>query len=499
MSSSATLARGALLNGLAFLSSNLRGIFTFLVARLLGSAALGTFGIAWAVADLASKFGTMGLDYRVMTLVARAEAVGDREASRRIRSTALTIASVASVTVACVGLVAATTSPSWLGVRHDLARATGLMLLAVPGITLYRVCNGLSRGMKVMHHDAYSRGLTESLGTTGAFLAALALGTGELAPIFAAIVGTAASGAVAFWLARSRFVRAPGAPPRAGGPEASPSTLMRSSVPIAIYDLLNIGILRIDVIMLGLFVGRAPGVTLDTVGIYAACVEVGGGLRKVSQVFAPILTPVLAEQLERKEQQQAESSYASIARWMLFLLLPAVAILSLAGGTVLRLFGPSFEQGATWLAIVAAACALNAFINLGETILMIQRPTWNVINTALALAVAVGANLVLIPRFGALGAALAMLLPYVVQGLLRGFEITRLLHWTWPRYALRRPWWAALVALPPAILVRLALDGVPGEVGGAVTYLLAYLAAWRRVGLDDDDRDMLASLWPRRG
>ena len=78
------LASGAALNALAFFSSNLRAIFTFLVARLLGSPVLGTFGVAWATADLASKFGTLGLDYSVMAFVARSEGDGDREGSRRI-------------------------------------------------------------------------------------------------------------------------------------------------------------------------------------------------------------------------------------------------------------------------------------------------------------------------------------------------------------------------------------------------------------------------------
>ena len=92
-------------------------------------------------------------------------------------------------------------------------------------------------------------------------------------------------------------------------------------MPIAVYDLLNIGIMRIDVIMLGLYAGRAPGVTLETIGIYAACVEVAGGLRKVSQAFTPILTRVLAEQIAGNRMQDAESSYAHVARWMLAVLL----------------------------------------------------------------------------------------------------------------------------------------------------------------------------------
>ena len=78
----ATLARGAFFNALAFLASTLRGIFTLLVARLLGSATLGTFVLAWAITDLVSKFATLGLDITTVAFVARTEAAGDRGRQR---------------------------------------------------------------------------------------------------------------------------------------------------------------------------------------------------------------------------------------------------------------------------------------------------------------------------------------------------------------------------------------------------------------------------------
>src|SRR6266496_1657295 len=49
------LKRGALLNTIAMLASNFRGVFIFLVARLLGAAALGTCSVAGATPALASK------------------------------------------------------------------------------------------------------------------------------------------------------------------------------------------------------------------------------------------------------------------------------------------------------------------------------------------------------------------------------------------------------------------------------------------------------------
>jgi hypothetical protein len=76
-------------------------------------------------------------------------------------------------------------------------------------------------------------------------------------------------------------------------------------------------------------------------------------------------------------------------------------------------------------------------------------------------------------------------------------EIVRLLGWTWPRPALRRPWTAATVAIPPALLVRALIPGVLGASVSAATYLLAYLAVWRWMGLDADDRAVLTGVGQR--
>jgi len=490
------LARGAFFNALAFLASNLRGIFTFLVARLLGSATLGMFGLAWATTDLVSKLGTCGLDTGVVTFVARSEAAGDRSASRRLMRASLAAALAASGALAVVGFTTASAIAAHGGERASLARATALMLVALPGIALYRVSNALSRGMSVMQHDIYSRGLTESLGTAGALLIAIALGARQLAPEIAAIAGTLASGIVALVLAVRLYTPRPSARTASG---VGVGLLVRRSIPVALYDLLNIAIMQIDVIMLGLFVNRAEGVTLETLGIYAAACEVAGGLRKVNQAFNPIFMPVVAEQISAGRIRDAEASYGYLARWMLALLLPAVAVLGLCGGAIMRIYGPAFARGGVWTAIVGAACALNAFVALGETILVVERPKLNLLNSSIACAAAIGLNLALIPALGPLGAAIGMLVPYSIQGVLRGVEISRIFDWRWPLAALSKPWTAALVALVPGLAVRWWADTVLMQIASGAVYVAAYVTVWIAIGLDPHDRDVLREVFKKPG
>ena len=471
------LKRGAFFNTIAILASNFRGVFTFLIARLLGPAALGTFSVAWAATDLISKIGIFGLDNAITTFIARSEAVGDRARSRALFRFAVAFGVGLSAGVALLSVVAVRMLGERLGFPREMVAALAVLFCAIPGVALYRISIAVSRGVKVMQHDIYSRGMTEPIVTTLAFLIALGVGLVTFAPELAAIVGTAASGIVALALAASLFRDLP-----AGKGILSfrgeTRNLIGYAAPIGAYQLLNTFIFRLDVIMLGFFIGRAPGVTLATVGVYGAVVDVAGGLRKVNQAFNPIFAPVVAGMTATGEQEHAAATYARLAQWMLWILLPLVAVMALAGSTILLIFGPEFRQGGMWLGIVAAACATNAFVSLGETVIMVQRPGLNLISSSIAGAVAIGANLWLIPRFGVTGAAFGILVPYVVQGILRFAILRFIFRWRNPWSNMAPPVIATIMALIPALICHALLPGIAGQLTAGVLFLVIFGMAW---------------------
>ena len=96
------LKRGAFLNTIAMLASNFRGIFTFLVARMLGPAALGIFSVAWSTTDIISKIGVLGLDNAITTFIARSEAVGNRARNRALFRVAIVLGVAQSVVTAAL-------------------------------------------------------------------------------------------------------------------------------------------------------------------------------------------------------------------------------------------------------------------------------------------------------------------------------------------------------------------------------------------------------------
>src|SRR5438067_5087017 len=109
------LKRGAWANFIAMLASNFRGVFTFLVARLLGPAALGVFSVAWATTDLVSKIGIFGLDDTIITFIARAEAAGARARSRSLFRLAVTVGVLQCALLAAISITLVRTLGSRFG------------------------------------------------------------------------------------------------------------------------------------------------------------------------------------------------------------------------------------------------------------------------------------------------------------------------------------------------------------------------------------------------
>jgi len=320
--------------------------------------------------------------------------------------------------------------------------------------------------------------MTEPVVTTLALLIALGFGSTRFAPEVAAVSGTAASGIVALIFASRLFSGMTARDSVSIWTEAKP--LLAYAAPISIYQMLNAFILRLDIIMLGWFIGRAPGVTLATVGVYSATVELAGGLRKVNQAFNPIFTPVVAGMTATGNQQHAAATYNRLAEWILWILLPLVALMTLAGSVILLIYGPEFSKGGAWLAIVGIACATNAFVSLGETVIMVQRPHLNLLNSSVTCALAFGANLWLIPRFGVMGAAVGILLPYVIQGILRYGVFRVVFRWRTPWSTVRRPILTAIIAFVPALITRLLLGGIAGQIVSAFVFTAIFGVGWLR-------------------
>ena len=120
---------------------------------------LGTFSVAWANTDLASKMRSSDstTPSRLLSPARKRPAIRAQPravSGSRCLGSPSRLSSPPSASRPCKFLaIVFTFRGKW--------SALAFVLCALPGIALYRVCTSISRGMKVMKHDIYSRGMTE--------------------------------------------------------------------------------------------------------------------------------------------------------------------------------------------------------------------------------------------------------------------------------------------------------------------------------------------------
>lgn len=492
------LLQGIATNTLALGVGALGALFTLLLARLLGRAALGGFALAWATADLLSKLGTLGLDQGTTALVARRRAEGDPGAARAVFRYALTAGLALSALLAGVVWLAL----GWFGhltrQEPEMLAAQRIMLLALPGVALYRIANGASRGLGIMKHDVLSGGLVENLTKALVLVAFVWLGLPRVVgaidtAVLAAVVGFSAGGSTAFVLARNALADGRGVPRR-----ANLTGLLPLSTAAGFTGLANLAMVRMDVLVLGMFVGRAPGLDAAAFGVYCAAAEIAGITRKVRLAADPPLLHAVATAQGRERRDEERSVVANVARWTLPASLVLAAVLPLGAPLWLGLFGPGFEQGASVLTLLVVAQSLGSYSGAAESVLLVRRPALNLVNSGLGVITGLLLCLALVPGMGATGAAVAAVAAYGVVALLRFAELESIgARWPWER--LRGASSAFVVALAPSLGLRAVLPGRAGAAAAVVCFLSVFAATLVRWAFGEADREALLRVVPFLG
>jgi O-antigen/teichoic acid export membrane protein len=247
------------------------------------------------------------------------------------------------------------------------------------------------------------------------------LAPGVVALSAAWLLPSLAGAAVAWWaLRRARRAH----PPRPGEPAAQgPRSHRRGgerpraarefwafSGPRAVSSVFDITAVWVGVILLSLL-----GTTRDA-GIYTAITRVVTAGTLLQLAIRLAVAPQISRLLAGGSDAQAHHLHRLSTRWIVLFSWPLFVLLALFPGTSLVVFGGGFAHGATALAVLCVACAVNVGVGNAQTvILMAGRSSWNLGVAAAAFVVQVASGVVLVPRYGVLGAAVSWALAIVVD------------------------------------------------------------------------------------
>lgn len=225
--------------------------------------------------------------------------------------------------------------------------------------------------------------------------------------------------------------------------------------------------------------------------VYAAASRFVTSGTLVLQALRLAVASDISASLARRDHGRVSELYRTASQWVVVSSWPLYLVMAAFAFPVLQIFGRSYGTGATAMTILCLAMLVQlAAGNVGTVLLMGGKSRWVLADKGACLAVNVAANLLLVPRLGITGAALAWAATIILDSSLAFFQVR------WGMRiggSLRGLAWAAALSVGCFGVVSLVGREVLGQtlvalVASVLVAVLAYLPLlwWRRgtLGLD---------------
>ena len=441
---------------------------TLLVARVLGVSDFGLFAVLSGLAVLVAELSDLGLQgIAVQSIVSGALPLSALVAAKARLTAGLLVVTTLAFFPAALSWSGALLPQTWRGSwQAGLQHGPLLFPLVVYSATANWV-ELLGIALRVRGRRALEAATIVTFRATGLILVSAVLwaGTG-----LRGLVWALAASAVPPLVLAVVFLRATSA--GLGGPAHAATSVgrtLKASSPLAVNGVLAILSLRIELLALAFLRGSREA------GLFAAALKVIELMNVVPGAIAAGAMPALTREAARGTDVVRRRTAATVA----LLAAPAAAGLVLVAPGVVTLLGQGYDAAATPLRVLAPA-VLALFMNaiLLHALIAAGQARRVPVLTAGRVAAAAALALVLIPRFGAAGAAAGFLTAELVLLMLA----TRACAGAGFAVPVARSLLGALsVTVPMAAAVAVAGAGTTASIAvGVVTYGVT-LAVARRV------------------
>ena len=424
------LARGGVLN---LVGGAVNGIASFVLivvaTRGLRVSTAGAFFTALAIFTIAGTAVQMGADVGLVRMIARDRTVGRGDAVRRTLAVALIPVCIAGCIAGAAIVIWASALASAFGTGSDPMVMTDYLRVLgafVPIFAVYSAAVAATRGFGTMMPSVAIDKIATPMLQPLLIAIALAAGLGAGAVSFAYGVPFAVGlVAVSLWLRRLLEGTGSGSEPDATASRGRGSfgAFWRFTAPRGLATMFQVAVFWLDTLLLGAFVSTRAA------GIYTASTRYVLMGSFVLIAVINVIAPQLSELLTRGAIGRARTVYQTATGWIVLLTWPAFLTLAIFAPLFLRVFGRGFEAGASALAILSLSMLVSMACGpVDVVLLMAGKSTWNLANTVVALSLNVGRNLLLIPRYGMVGAAVAWAVSVAANNVLPLLEVWILLR-----------------------------------------------------------------------
>ena len=387
-----------------------------LIVRYLSKADYGAFAYALSIAALGANLATFGLDRSITRFVPIYEEQGRYD--KMLGTIVMVTGTILSLSLTAILLVYGL--QGFLGgslIRDERAISLLLILILLAPI---QALDGLLTGMfaviskpRAIFFRKYVLGPALRL----AVVLLLILGNSGVSFLATGYVITGALSVAIYIVILFRLLREEGLLQRFSfGTMRMPAReVFAFTLPLLSSDFMYMAMNTSDVVLLGHFQGSAEVASFRAIWPAAHLNQL------VMTSFALLFTPMAARLFARNDRAGINDLYWKTALWIAVLSFPIFALtFSLAEPFTVTAFGARYEDSATYLMLLSFGYYFNAALGFnGLTLKVFGKLRYIVSINALAAVVNVAVNLALIPRYGALGAAIGTTATLVAHNILK--------------------------------------------------------------------------------
>lgn len=414
-------ARGAAIAGVGDLSYGfLRYATNVVMTHMVSPATYGVFGEVYTAAIILAWATKLGLDGVFIRLLPTYRVKGER-------ALLAGLVRFSTWTTLLSGLLAGLfifffTSFIAIHIYHDLAYRLPLQEIAplIPLMSLQVVLACGLQGFKEIKWKVYMDRLCQPLITLMTMVIFYWLGWRLEALSFSAIAGFCCSvllGQLVFGKVVKRFTRS--TPPR-----YIPLVWSSSAIPLLCTGLVQSLLNSADILFLSLFS------TPSQAGIYIAADRVSYFVVMPLFAFNMIFSPMMGEYHAGGKYERLASMFKMVTKWSFSLSLPIFLCCLVFRDSILGVFGPQYTSAALVLILLCFGNLVDAGTgSVLQLLTMTGHLRIILLNSIISVTVSIGLSLVLIQRYGILGAALAAIFAVIVingLGLIEMYWITKI-------------------------------------------------------------------------